>query len=318
MALRRQPGVHREAGPRGTRSDAEVRGQADDEEIRQTVAYVLALSSGRRPRRGARRDDARRLPLFPLPGVVLLPGTLLPAPHLRAALPGRWSPDALAGDRTIGMAMLKPGGQAQADTAADPRGRRGAGEIVESEDLAGRPVQHRARRRAFGTACWRNPPPAPTAGARRGGPPGSASGGGRIGTAPSRRPPRRSPISPRELELPPLPAEAFSRPSGSPRRSRCACATRRRSCRLSWKRTPWPPARGVDRPDARVAEPDPVSRAVPAAGAGCGTQLAQSRGAVGAALAAARLRRNRNGRCRLQRRKPDGGKPRLYGIPRPN
>ena len=51
---------------------------------------------------------SRRIPLFPLPGVVLLPGTLLPLhifePRYRAMVA-----DALAGSRTIGMAMLKAG-----------------------------------------------------------------------------------------------------------------------------------------------------------------------------------------------------------------
>ena len=75
----------------------------------------------------------RRLPLFPLPGVVLMPGTMLPLhifePRYRAMVA-----DALAGDRTIGMAMLYPGWEAGGD---DPRiyALGGAGEIVESEEL---------------------------------------------------------------------------------------------------------------------------------------------------------------------------------------
>ena len=75
----------------------------------------------------------RRLPLFPLPGVVLLPGTLLPLhifePRYRAMVS-----DALEGDRTIGMAMLHPaGGPADGDPRIYAVG--GAGEIVESEEL---------------------------------------------------------------------------------------------------------------------------------------------------------------------------------------
>src|SRR5260370_32604395 len=76
---------------------------------------------------------SRRIPLFPLPGVVLLPGTLLPLhifePRYRAMVA-----DALAGDRTIGMAMLKRGWE---ESDADPPIRLvgGAGEIVESERL---------------------------------------------------------------------------------------------------------------------------------------------------------------------------------------
>ncbi|MET0621103.1 MAG: LON peptidase substrate-binding domain-containing protein [Thermoanaerobaculia bacterium] len=76
---------------------------------------------------------SRRIPLFPLPGVVLMPGTLLPLhifePRYRAMVS-----DALAGDRTIGMAMLYPGWESGGD---DPRiyAVGGAGEIVESEEL---------------------------------------------------------------------------------------------------------------------------------------------------------------------------------------
>jgi len=75
----------------------------------------------------------RRIPLFPLPGVVLLPGTLLPLhifePRYRAMVA-----DALAGGRTIGMAMLKTGWEMAPD---DPpiHAIGGAGEIVESEEL---------------------------------------------------------------------------------------------------------------------------------------------------------------------------------------
>jgi Lon protease-like protein len=76
---------------------------------------------------------SRRIPLFPLPEVVLLPGTLLPLhvfePRYRAMVA-----DALEADRTIGMTMLKPGSDAAAP--APPIHRVGtAGEIVESEKL---------------------------------------------------------------------------------------------------------------------------------------------------------------------------------------
>jgi uncharacterized protein len=75
----------------------------------------------------------RRIRLFPLPGVVLLPGTLLPLhifePRYRSLVA-----DALASDRTIGMAMMKPGWQSQ---GSDPEIHLigGAGEIVEHEEL---------------------------------------------------------------------------------------------------------------------------------------------------------------------------------------
>ncbi|HEU5251542.1 MAG TPA: LON peptidase substrate-binding domain-containing protein [Thermoanaerobaculia bacterium] len=76
----------------------------------------------------------RRIPLFPLPEVVLLPGTQLPLhifePRYRAMVA-----DALAGDQTIGMAMMKPGWEhAGATPAILPVG--GAGRIVDSEELA--------------------------------------------------------------------------------------------------------------------------------------------------------------------------------------
>jgi Lon protease-like protein len=77
---------------------------------------------------------SRRIPLFPLPDVVLLPGTLLPLhifePRYRVMVA-----DALAGERTIGMAMLNAGWE---KTPENPgiRAIGGAGEIVESERLA--------------------------------------------------------------------------------------------------------------------------------------------------------------------------------------
>jgi len=74
----------------------------------------------------------RRIPLFPLPGVVLLPGTTLPL-HIFEARYRAMVADALDGDRTIGMAMLKPGWEASAQPDVHSVG--GAGEIVESEKL---------------------------------------------------------------------------------------------------------------------------------------------------------------------------------------
>ena len=76
---------------------------------------------------------ARRLPLFPLPGVVLLPGTLLPL-HVFEPRYLAMVTDALAGERLIGMAMLKPGWES-ADDPPPIYAVGGAGEIVESEDL---------------------------------------------------------------------------------------------------------------------------------------------------------------------------------------
>lgn len=77
--------------------------------------------------------SARRLPLFPLPGVVLLPGTLLPL-HIFEPRYQAMVEDALAGDRLIGMAMLKPGWEG-AGESPPIYAVGGAGEIVESEEL---------------------------------------------------------------------------------------------------------------------------------------------------------------------------------------
>jgi uncharacterized protein len=76
---------------------------------------------------------SRRIPLFPLPGVVLLPGTMLPL-HIFEPRYRTMVADALRGDRTIGMAMLRPGWESSED---DLRIYEvgGAGEIVESEEL---------------------------------------------------------------------------------------------------------------------------------------------------------------------------------------
>jgi len=76
---------------------------------------------------------SRVIRLFPLPEVVLLPGTLLPLhifePRYRAMVE-----DSLEGDHLIGMAMLEPGWEEGGDS---PRIHSvgGAGEIVESEKL---------------------------------------------------------------------------------------------------------------------------------------------------------------------------------------
>jgi uncharacterized protein len=75
----------------------------------------------------------RRIPLFPLPGVVLLPGTLLPL-HIFEPRYRTMVANALAGDRTIGMAMLRPGAAPESEAPEIYR-IGGAGEIVESEEL---------------------------------------------------------------------------------------------------------------------------------------------------------------------------------------
>jgi len=75
----------------------------------------------------------RRVPLFPLPGVVLLPGTLLPL-HIFEPRYRSMVADALRGDSTIAMAMLKPGWESE-EEPLPIHTMGGAGEIVESEEL---------------------------------------------------------------------------------------------------------------------------------------------------------------------------------------
>jgi uncharacterized protein len=75
----------------------------------------------------------RRIPIFALPGVVLLPGTLLPL-HIFETRYRAMVADALEGDKTIGMALMKPGWETG---GRDPEifSVGGAGEIVECEPL---------------------------------------------------------------------------------------------------------------------------------------------------------------------------------------
>jgi Lon protease-like protein len=75
---------------------------------------------------------ASRIPIFPLPGVVLFPGTLLPLhifePRYRAMVA-----EALKGDRMIGMAMIDGSRPIHEPVPVLPVG--GAGRIVEQETL---------------------------------------------------------------------------------------------------------------------------------------------------------------------------------------
>jgi len=78
-------------------------------------------------------DRQRRLiPLFPLPGVVLFPGTLLPLhvfePRYRVMVSR-----ALQGDRIVGMSMIDGSGSPDDPPPLLPLG--GAGRIVEQEEL---------------------------------------------------------------------------------------------------------------------------------------------------------------------------------------
>ena len=79
-----------------------------------------------------RKRRLRTIPIFPLPGVVLFPGTLLPLhifePRYRAMVA-----HALATDRLIGMAMLS--GEVTPEHRPPVRDVGGAGTIVEHEKL---------------------------------------------------------------------------------------------------------------------------------------------------------------------------------------
>ncbi len=75
----------------------------------------------------------RKIPLFPLPGVVLLPGTILPL-HIFEPRYLAMIADALGGNRMIGMAKLKPGWEENRKSPAVHE-VGGAGEIVETEEL---------------------------------------------------------------------------------------------------------------------------------------------------------------------------------------
>lgn len=77
---------------------------------------------------------SRRIPIFPLPGVVLFPGTLLPL-HIFEPRYRTMVEHALATDRTIGMAMIAPDGPALGVDRPSVREIGGAGTIVEHELL---------------------------------------------------------------------------------------------------------------------------------------------------------------------------------------
>lgn len=74
-----------------------------------------------------------KIPLFPLPGVVLLPGTILPL-HIFEPRYRTMVVDALEGNRTIGMAMMKPGWE-RSGAVPPIFSVGGAGRIVEAERL---------------------------------------------------------------------------------------------------------------------------------------------------------------------------------------
>jgi Lon protease-like protein len=75
------------------------------------------------------------LPLFPLPNVVLFPGVFLPL-HIFEPRYRVMTEDALAGDRMIGMALLKPGFEAEYEGRPPIYAVGCAGLITHAERLA--------------------------------------------------------------------------------------------------------------------------------------------------------------------------------------
>src|SRR5574339_894496 len=75
------------------------------------------------------------LPLFPLPNVVLFPGVFLPL-HIFAPRYRDMTEDALAGDRMIGMTLLKPGFEAEYEGRPPIYAVGCAGLITHAERLA--------------------------------------------------------------------------------------------------------------------------------------------------------------------------------------
>jgi hypothetical protein len=80
-------------------------------------------------------STAIKIPIFPLPDVVLFPHTLLPL-HIFEPRYRQMVEDALAGDRRIAMAILRPGWENSYYGRPPVHPVAGAGEIVQHERLA--------------------------------------------------------------------------------------------------------------------------------------------------------------------------------------
>lgn len=81
-----------------------------------------------------REQFSGRLPLFPLPRSVLLPGGLLPL-HVFEPRYRKLVEDALAGERLLGLALLKPGYEASYHAAPDIEPWVGIGRLLAEERL---------------------------------------------------------------------------------------------------------------------------------------------------------------------------------------
>jgi Lon protease-like protein len=76
-----------------------------------------------------------RIPIFPLPEVVLFPETVLPL-HVFEPRYRQMIADCLAGDRWLGVAMLRAGWEKDYQGRPPVHGVAGAGEIIQAEMLA--------------------------------------------------------------------------------------------------------------------------------------------------------------------------------------
>ncbi|HEY8923969.1 MAG TPA: LON peptidase substrate-binding domain-containing protein, partial [Polyangia bacterium] len=82
-------------------------------------------------------EALERLPMFPLPGVVLFPHALLPL-HIFEARYKKMARDLLSSHRHLAIAMLEPGSERAGSGGGHPAVRpiMGAGEIVMAHELA--------------------------------------------------------------------------------------------------------------------------------------------------------------------------------------
>ena len=76
-----------------------------------------------------------RIPIFPLPEVVFFPDTVLPL-HVFEPRYRQMIADCLAGDRWLGVAMLRPGWEKDYQGRPPVHDVAGAGEILQAEVLA--------------------------------------------------------------------------------------------------------------------------------------------------------------------------------------
>ncbi len=83
---------------------------------------------------GGATGEEMTISLFPLPDVVLFPGTALPL-HIFEPRYRQMTADCLAGDRRIAMVLLRPGWEANYEGRPPIHSVAGAGEIVAHEAL---------------------------------------------------------------------------------------------------------------------------------------------------------------------------------------